>query len=285
MSDVPQEQVEGKVEGQLEGSVGGAVQVRCHVVIPARYGSSRLPAKPLALIGGMPMVVRTAQSVAGATPLSVTVATDDERIREVVERAGFSAMMTRMDHPSGSDRVLEVAERLAWPDDAIVINVQGDEPLLPPSVIRQLTDALERSSVGVATLCERIRWHADVFNPNIVKVVRDHQQKARYFSRAPVPWQRGVFDTLQDRTPPIELPDSRPGWHRHIGVYAYRLSALRAFVRLPVGGLESTESLEQLRLLESGIEILVLDSAAVVPGGVDTPEDLQRVNDAVRWKS
>lgn len=244
-----------------------------HAVIPARYGSSRLPAKPLALIGGVPMVVQTARSVARANPASLLVATDDERIRRVVADAGFEAIMTRSDHPSGSDRVLEVADRFGWNDDAIVINVQGDEPLMPSEVIRQLAAALETGTHAVATLCERIGRREDVFNPNIVKVVCDRDGRAIYFSRAPIPWRRGDFDGSV--VTPLR---GEPGWFRHIGIYGWRLSALRQFVSLPTGGLETTESLEQLRLLEAGIGIRVLEAVMPVPGGVDTAEDLVRVN-------
>ncbi len=244
-----------------------------HIVIPARYGSSRLPAKPLALIGGVPMVVRTAQSVARAQPESLIVATDDDRIRSVVESAGFKAVMTRVDHQSGSDRVLEVAEVMGWADEAIVINVQGDEPLMPSAIIRQLAEPLQAGKVSIATLCERIERQEDVFNPNIVKVVRDRDGNALYFSRAPIPWRRGEFDGAG--SPKLE---GAPGWFRHIGIYGWRLDMLRYFVKLPASGLESTESLEQLRLLEAGVRIQVLDAVMSVPGGVDTADDLERVN-------
>ncbi len=247
-----------------------------HVVIPARYGSTRLPAKPLALVDGLPMVVRTAHSVAQAKPASLVVATDDQRIVDVVESAGFRACMTRADHPSGSDRVLEVVDLLGLKHDDIVINVQGDEPLMPAQVLQQLATALAKSAVGVATLCERIQSRAEVFNPNVVKVVRDQKGHALYFSRAPIPWARTEFAVDSAQLPPA------PGYWRHIGVYAYRVSALRQFVSLPPSRLEQVEALEQLRLLENGRSILVLDSAVSVPGGVDTPEDLLRINNRAR---
>lgn len=247
-----------------------------HVVIPARYGSTRLPAKPLALVDGLPMVVQTAHSVAQANPASLVVATDDQRIVDVVESAGFRACMTRADHPSGSDRVLEVVDLLGLHVDDIVINVQGDEPLMPSQVLQQLANALANSEVGVATLCERIQSRAEVFNPNVVKVVRDQEGHALYFSRAPIPWARTEFALDSAQLPPA------PGYWRHIGVYAYRVSALRQFVSLPPSRLEQVEALEQLRLLENGRSILVLDSAVSVPGGVDTPEDLLRINNRAR---
>ncbi len=247
-----------------------------HVVIPARYGSTRLPAKPLALVDGLPMVVQTAHSVAQANPASLIVATDDQRIIDVVEAAGFRAFMTRADHSSGSDRVLEVVDRLELNVDDIVINVQGDEPLIPAQVLQQLADVLANSEVGVATLCERIHSRAEVFNPNVVKVVRDQEGRGLYFSRAPIPWARTEFASDS-----AQLPHA-PGYLRHIGVYAYRVSALRQFVTLPPGRLEQVEALEQLRLLENGLPILVLDSVVSVPGGVDTLDDLRRINNRAR---
>ena len=266
---------------------------RFHVVIPARYGSSRLPGKPLALINGVPMVVQTARSVSRANPASLLVATDDTRIADVVRAAGFSASLTRADHASGSDRVLEVVDQQGWPEDDIVINVQGDEPLMPPLVLEQLATALAESSVGVATLCERIERAADLFNPNIVKVVRDARRIALYFSRAPIPWAREAFAEVSrpaddlgggqwSATGPADLDtvvrSAEPGYFRHVGVYGYRVSALRQFVSLPPAGLEGVEALEQLRLLEHGLSILVLDALVSVPGGVDTPADLDRLN-------
>jgi 3-deoxy-manno-octulosonate cytidylyltransferase (CMP-KDO synthetase) len=225
------------------------------------------------------MVVQTARSVARSSPASLIVATDDQRIVAAVEAAGFTALMTRTDHPSGSDRVLEVADRLGWADDSIVINVQGDEPLMPPEVISQLADALAEGGQWVATLCERLDSSEDVFNPNIVKVVSDRDQNALYFSRAPIPWRRSDFSDLREKTG-IPLADGAPGWFRHLGIYGWRLAMLRRFVSLPTSGLEQTESLEQLRLLEAGIRIRVLQAVMSVPGGVDTAADLERVNRA-----
>ncbi|MEZ5597760.1 MAG: 3-deoxy-manno-octulosonate cytidylyltransferase [Pseudomonadales bacterium] len=243
-----------------------------HIVIPARYGSSRLPGKPLALIGDQPMVVRTARSVARANPDSLIIATDDSRIVDVVQAAGFVARMTSDQHQSGSDRVLEVAAAEGWQDNDIVINVQGDEPLMPAAPLRQLAAALASSPIGAATLCEPIERREDIFNPNIVKVVRSVSGEALYFSRAPIPWARDSFGAQTGTVP------QRPGYFRHIGVYAFRVATLRRFVSLPMSDLEKVEALEQLRLLDNGIPMLVLDSCAQVPGGVDTPEDLARVN-------
>ena len=251
------------------------------VVIPARFASSRLPGKPLLDLGGKPMIVRVAEQAAHSGARGVIVATDDERVRRAVEGARIEraeAVLTRADHPSGSDRVMEVAA--GWRDEEIVVNVQGDEPLVPPAVIDQVAallgkasaqpGPLARSPCSVATLCEPIARPGDVFDPNIVKVVVDAQGRALYFSRAPVPWSRAAFS----EGVPAELPT---GWQRHIGIYAYRVDALREFVSWPVGHLERVEALEQLRLLERGRGIAVAEAVAPVPGGVDTPADAERV--------
>ena len=249
--------------------------VQCHVVIPARYQSVRLPGKPLADICGTPMIVRTAQQAHRAEPLDVIVATDDERVVEVVVGAGLEAMLTDPNHPSGSDRVMEVAETRGWPHDAIVINVQGDEPLIPPAVIRQVAGILEsHPSVDVATLCEPIRDKRSVFDPNVVKVVFDSDGMALYFSRAPIPFARGHFSASQAESEGLP-PQAQ--WWRHIGIYGFRIAALRRFVKLPVGKLERVEVLEQLRMLVHGIGIRVARAVEPVPSGVDTPEDLDHV--------
>ena len=253
------------------------------MVIPARFASSRLPGKPLLDLGGKPMIVRVAEQAARSGARGVVVATDDERVLRAVEGARIEraeAVLTRADHPSGSDRVMEVAANAGWRDEEIVVNVQGDEPLVPPAVIDQVAALLReaspqpgplaRSPCSVATLCEPIARPGDVFDPNIVKVVVDAQGRALYFSRAPVPWSRAAFS---ERVP-AKLP---AGWRRHIGIYAYRVDALREFVSWPVGNLERVEALEQLRLLEHGRGIAVAEAVAPVPGGVDTPADAERV--------
>lgn len=242
------------------------------VVVPARYGSSRLPGKPLADLHGKPMIVRVAERCAASGAEEVVIATDDVRIVEAVTSAGFEATMTRADHASGSDRVMEVARLRAWDDDAIVINVQGDEPQMPPAVVMQVAQILQADPARpVATLCEPIREVAVLTDPNVVKVVRDRWGRALYFSRAPIPYERDEAPgkSGQDRGRPIGL--------RHIGVYGYRLSALQQFVELPVSDLERSEKLEQLRLLENGIPIFVTEACETVPAGVDTPADLERV--------
>ena len=241
------------------------------VVIPARYASTRLPGKPLVDIGGLPMVVRVMQRALESAADTVVVATDDQRVVDAVVAAGGDVEMTRPEHPSGSDRVMEVAERRGWHDEDIVVNVQGDEPLIPPAVIDQVAGLLASArSAGAATLSEPIEAAADVFDPNIVKVVSSLSGRAIYFSRAPMPWHRDAFAD----GPPSALPSN---WKRHIGIYAYRIATLRRFVNLPQSTIEQTEALEQLRLLDNDIEIMVANAVAPVPGGVDTQADAERV--------
>lgn len=245
-----------------------------HIVIPARYASTRLPGKPLVEFGGVPMIVRVAQRAAQTGASTVVVATDDERVKQAVVGASIdrvTAAMTREDHHTGSDRVMEVVDQFGFADEEVVVNVQGDEPLIPPAVIEQVAGLLDDASFDVATLSEPVLTGADVSDPNLVKVVVAASGKALYFSRAPIPWAR-------ERFAPGEYPPTMPeGWRRHIGIYAYRVSALRRFVNLETTFLEQTESLEQLRLLESGIDIVVADARQKVPGGVDTPADVARV--------
>ncbi len=238
------------------------------VVIPARMGATRLPGKPLLDIAGVPMIVRVARQAARSGPREVIVATDDEVIRSTVGRAGYRAMLTRAEHRSGSDRVAEVAGREGWADEEVVINVQGDEPLLPPAVVRQLADAmLADPGMEVATLCEPVADARAVADPNSVKVVRDVRGNALYFSRALIPASKTLGSSAHPTGP----------WLRHIGIYGYRVGALRRFVALAPGALECAEGLEQLRLLEHGMRIVVLDACRPVPGGVDTAADLERV--------
>ena len=243
------------------------------VVIPARHASTRLPAKPLADIAGVPMVVRVAQRARSSGASEVIVATDDRRVVDVTDAYGIRSMLTDPQHRSGSDRVMEVVARAGLAADAVVVNVQGDEPLIPPGVIDQVAQRLHADpDIGVATLCEPIASVADLQNPNVVKVVRDLAGRALYFTRAPVPWWRDGF--VPDR-----MPGSLPAgsWWRHIGIYGYRVKTLETYCRLPPSDLEQWESLEQLRLLSHGIPIAVDPAVAAVPAGVDTPEDLERV--------
>ncbi|HEX7036999.1 MAG TPA: 3-deoxy-manno-octulosonate cytidylyltransferase [Pseudomonadales bacterium] len=249
------------------------------VVIPARYASSRLPGKPLADIGGVPMVVRVARQAERSGAREVVVATDDARVGDAVAAAGHAVRMTRPDHASGSDRVMEVAEACGWPDDAVVVNVQGDEPLVPPAAIVQVAELLLGDpGTGVATLCEPIADAERLFDPNVVKVVIGGDGFARYFSRAPIPWARDAFGAAAARSGTLPADGV---WYRHIGLYAYRVAALRRFVALPSGRLERLEALEQLRLLEHGIDIRVAVTRQPVPGGVDTAADLERVREAI----
>lgn len=248
-----------------------------HIVIPARFGSERLPGKPLADIHGKPMIVRVAEAASRSSAVEVVIATDDERIASAVEAEGFEAEITRADHVSGSDRVMEVVRARGWDDDDIVLNVQGDEPQIPAAVLEQLAGALSASPhVASATLCEPIKRFEALLNPNLVKVVRAADQRALYFSRSPIPYGRDLF---ADATG--ELPQQGQWW-RHIGVYGYRCWALKKFVDLPTGSLEALEKLEQLRLLENGLEMRVLEACAAVPGGIDTQQDLDRVR-ALIW--
>ncbi len=238
------------------------------VVIPARYASTRLPGKPLLRIGGKAMVVRVAEQARKAGADEVIVASDDERIVEVVAGAGFEAVMTDPNHGSGTDRIWEVAsQRKAWEPDTVIINVQGDEPLIAPEIIAQLAAAtLGAGDAGMATLCEPVANASDLLDPNVVKVVRDAANFALYFSRSPIPHVRDGH------------PSASSGpWRRHIGIYGYRVGALRRFTSLPPSALEDAERLEQLRALEHGMPVLVLDACRPSPGGVDTPADLARV--------
>ncbi len=238
-----------------------------HIVIPARYASSRLPGKPLANIAGLPMVVRTAQQAAKAAVGSVVVAADDDRVADVVRGAGIAVQMTRTDHVSGSDRVMEVADHFGWSDNDVVINVQGDEPLVPPAVINQLSDGMrEHANLPMATLSQPLHSVNELLDPNVVKVVCNDHGLAMLFSRAPIPYPRDS----QGRS----LPESAA---RHVGIYAFRVHALRRFIALGSSTLEEVEMLEQMRWLQAGHPLLVMHALKPVPGGVDTPEDLARV--------
>ncbi|MDP2133515.1 MAG: 3-deoxy-manno-octulosonate cytidylyltransferase [Sulfuritalea sp.] len=245
---------------------------RFRIVIPARYASTRLPAKPLADIAGKPMVVRVAAAARRAKADGVWVATDDERIAAAVRQHGFEAVMTRANHVSGTDRIAEVADQLQWDDADIVINVQGDEPLLDPSLIEAVAAALrDDPGAAMATASHPLVAVEDFFNPNVVKVVCDARGHALYFSRAPIPWDRDRFVGQPD-----ELPADLPA-QRHIGLYAYRVSFLRRFGELAASPLERCESLEQLRALWHGYPIQVVSVDHPPAPGVDTAEDLDRV--------
>ena len=242
------------------------------VIIPARYASTRLPGKPLADIVGVPMVVRVARRAERAGAERVVVATDDERIRAAVEKHGVTCCVTRGDHPTGTDRLAEAATRLDLADDAIVVNVQGDEPLLAPELIRAVAELLAaHADAAIATACHAIDDPAEAFNPNVVKVVLDRAGYALYFSRATIPWARDAFAISRAALPP-NLP-----LYRHYGLYAYRAGFLRRFPSLPPAPVERFEALEQLRALWHGHRIVVQVAAGTPAPGVDTEEDLARV--------
>ncbi|EKN45213.1 MULTISPECIES: 3-deoxy-manno-octulosonate cytidylyltransferase [Pseudomonas syringae group] len=242
------------------------------VVIPARYGSSRFPGKPLKVIAGKPMVQLVWEQARKSSAQRVVVATDDVRIFEACQAFGAEVLMTRDDHNSGTDRLAEVATQLGLAADAIVVNVQGDEPMIPPAVIDQVASNLAaHPEAGISTLAEPIDDVAALFNPNVVKVSSDINGLALTFSRAPLPWARDALAANRD-----ELPAGVP-LRRHIGIYAYRAGFLHDFVSWGPCMLENTENLEQLRALWNGVRIHVADALEAPPAGVDTPEDLERV--------
>ena len=245
------------------------------LVIPSRYQSTRLPGKPLADIGGKSMVQRVYEQAIQSKAERVIIATDDSRIEEVAKGFGAQVVMTSPDHPSGTDRLAEVSDKLALEADEIVVNVQGDEPLIPPSVIDQVADNLASNpECDAATLSHAIHDTAEFQDPSAVKVVTDNSGVALYFSRAPIPWPRDL-ELEGDKLPPSFAPQ------RHLGIYAYRADLLRRFVTWPSAPLEKLESLEQLRILHQGHKIHVQESRVPVPGGVDNPEDLERVRQLI----
>ena len=237
------------------------------VLIPARLASTRLPNKPLADIAGVPMVVRVAQQALRSGAQRVVVAGDHFEIVAACQAHGIEAVLTRTDHPSGSDRLAEACHLLGLSDDSIVVNVQGDEPLMDPELVTDVAHLLARHpQAAMSTAAHAIDSVTDFHNPNVVKVVLDAQHLALYFSRAPIAWQRDTPDTLPSPAP-----------LRHIGIYAYRVSFLRLFPKLAQAPLERTESLEQLRALWHGHRIAVHITQHAPGPGVDTPEDLERV--------
>lgn len=247
------------------------------VVIPARFSSTRLPGKPLLLIGDKPMIQHVYEQALKSDAQAVVVATDDQRIMDAVEAFGGNACMTSAQHVSGTDRIQEVAQQCGLADDHIIVNVQGDEPCIPPAVINQVASNLSNNPMAAAaTLSEKI-MDSDIFtNPNAVKVVSDHAQMALYFSRSAIPFPR---DAAANSTSvaSISLGDLSPVLQRHIGIYAYRVSLLHDFVSWPISPLESIECLEQLRILHYSQKIHVETACEPVPAGVDTQEDIDRV--------
>ena len=246
-----------------------------YAVVPARYASTRLPGKPLADIAGRPMVVRVMERALASGAAGVWAATDHDAVHGAVEAAGFQAVMTSADCASGTDRLAEVAARLGWDDDEVVVNVQGDEPLVDPDLIRATARALfDHPAASMATVSHAIHDAAEVFNPNVVKVVTDKDGYALYFSRAPIPWARDAWAAAAGRSP--ALPEGLP-IARHIGLYAYRVGFLKSYPALARPALEVFESLEQLRALWHGYRIVVVATAGPPAPGVDTPEDLEKV--------
>lgn len=254
------------------------MSVRFKVVIPARYGSTRLPGKPLLNIAGKPMIAHVCERAEEADAEEIIVATDDERIFQAVSDLGFKAVMTRADHQSGTERIAEVARQCGWAGDEIIVNLQGDEPLIPPAYIRDAAEILaEQQQAGIATLAAQITDHEEIFNPNAVKVVLNKAGYALYFSRAPIPWERDTF-TRSGGAPSGRLP-----YLRHIGMYAYRVDFLNRYCLWDASLLESIESLEQLRILWHGEAIRVKIVDKTPAAGVDTDEDLLRVEQVLRF--
>jgi 3-deoxy-manno-octulosonate cytidylyltransferase (CMP-KDO synthetase) len=241
------------------------------VIVPARLASTRLPQKPLADIHGLPMVVRVAQRAALSHASQVVVAADSLEIVQACQAHGVRAMLTQMDHPSGSDRLAEASALLGLEPTDVVVNVQGDEPLINPELINQVAELLvQRPTASMSTAAHEIHELAEFTNPNVVKVVIDQAQLALYFSRAPIPWWRdGFAKGIQTLPQPAPL--------RHIGIYAYRVGFLQSFPNLPPAPIETGEALEQLRALWHGHKIAVLITHEAPGPGVDTPEDLERV--------
>ena len=236
--------------------------MKFHAIIPARFASTRFPGKPLADIAGKPMIVRVCERAARSGAAAVHVATDDERIARAVLAAGHEVLMTRADHASGTDRLAEAAAQLKLKDDDIVVNVQGDEPLIAPSLIREVGDLLDKKpAASVSTACHAIHDAEALANPNVVKVVLDAQGYALYFSRSQIPYPREKGGT----------------WYRHAGIYGYRAGFLKQYSSLAPSPLEKMEALEQLRVLWHGHRIAVAVSEEAIPPGVDTPQDLEAV--------
>jgi len=264
-----------------------------HVVIPARHASTRLPGKPLLPIAGKPMVVRVAERAAQSGAQQIWVATDHHAIASIVREHGFKVCLTKESHASGTDRIAEVVGQQDWPDDTIVVNVQGDEPLIPPALIRSVATHLHlHPECAIATACHAIHDEASMRNPNIVKAVLDKNGNALYFSRAPIPWPRDAFMVLPSPAGRDDCPSSPRGEVRggelpadlpvlrHIGIYAYRAAFLRTYGQLAPTAIERFEALEQLRVLYYGYKIGVYIAEQAPPAGVDTEQDLQAARQA-----
>jgi len=245
------------------------------VVIPARYESQRLPGKALSDIGGKTLIQRVWERAIASTARQVVIATDDKRIVQAAEAFGARAIMTSRDHASGSDRIAECADRMAWPETEIIVNLQGDEPLMPPECIEQVAALLASDrSADAASLFWPIDDESEAADPNVVKVVLDQQSRALMFSRSLLPQHRDYVTTAQAMAAGLT-------WRRHLGLYAYRVGSLRRFTQTAATPLEQCERLEQLRYLETGGTILMEQACLHIPPGVDTPEDLERVRKSI----
>ena len=249
-----------------------------HIVIPARFASERLPGKVLLDLAGQPLLQHVWQRATASSAQSVVIATDDERIVAVAESFGAQVVLTRLDHQSGSDRIAECATQLGWPDEHLVVNLQGDEPLMPAACLDQVAALLDqRPDCEVASLYWPITEADEVQNPNAVKVVTDSENRALYFSRSPIPFARAHTDIDAAMAAGIV-------WKRHLGLYAYRLAALRRYTRCAPTPLEMAERLEQLRIMEQGGRIAMARACEFIPAGIDTPDDLKRVRDTLKVK-
>ena len=252
------------------------ISLAYHIVIPARYASERLPGKVLLDLAGQAMLAHVWQRANESSAESVVIATDDERIEAAAHAFGAQVVLTRADHQSGSDRIAECATLLGWPDDQLVVNLQADEPLMPAACLDQVAALLdERTDCDVASLFWPISHSDEVHNPNAVKVVTDRDGRALYFSRSPIPFARAHADTGDAIVAGIE-------WKRHLGLYAYRLEALRRYTRCAPTPLELAERLEQLRIMEQGGRIAMAQACEFIPAGIDTPGDLERVRHLIK---
>ncbi len=246
--------------------------IEFHAIIPARYQSSRLPGKPLCMIGDKTMIELVCEQVQQAGAKSVTVATDHLEIKKVVEASGFNAVMTAVDHPSGSDRIFEASCLLGLNDDDVIVNVQGDEPFIPPAIISKVAWLVINNNAEMATLCCPIHQQEEVLDPNAVKVVFDSQQRSIYFSRSPLPYVRNADNQFEFST---------ENHYRHLGIYAYTKAFLGKFIEWPESRLEKLEKLEQLRALENGTDIYIDVVDEAPPAGIDTAEDLAKAIELV----
>jgi 3-deoxy-manno-octulosonate cytidylyltransferase (CMP-KDO synthetase) len=250
-----------------------------HIVIPARFASERLPGKVLLDLAGQPLLQHVWQRACESAAESVIIATDDERIAKAAEEFGARIVMTRSDHQSGSDRIAECAAKLGWPDDQLVVNLQGDEPLMPSACLDQVATLLDqRVDCEVASLYWPITEAAEVQNPNAVKVVMDAQNRALYFSRSPIPFARSFSSIAEAIAAGVE-------WKRHLGLYAYRLAALRRYTTCAPTPLETSERLEQLSIMEQGGRIAMALACKFIPAGIDTVEDLHRVRKIIQYNN